>query len=41
MKRVFAFLGIVFILVGCSHRITIDIEGRLVDSGASMIYMVV
>ena len=41
MKRVFAFLGILFMLVGCSHKITIDIEGRLVDSGASMIYMVV
>lgn len=41
MKKAFAFLGILFMLVGCNHRITIDIEGRLVDSGASMIYMVV
>ena len=29
MKRVFVFLGILFMLVGCSHKITIDIEGRL------------
>lgn len=41
MRRAFTLLGILFMLVGCTHKINIDIKGQLIDSGASMIYMVV
>lgn len=41
MKRVIFSLGILISLVACNRSINIDIEGRLVSNGASMIYMVV